>query len=112
MASMRSIIRRKFSKDAPEKHLDVSHERSMTRNPTISEAPNTVIKHTMRGPKHQPNIKKTYLRDNLLSDKDSAEGGYDSDAKVLDDIAEHIGKKIPGKRPSIHSIDWTPSIGR
>jgi hypothetical protein len=52
------------------------------------------------------------LRKDLLSDKKPEEGGYDSDAEMLDDIAKNIGKKSPGKRPSIHSIDWNHSTGR
>lgn len=109
MTSMRSIIRRKFSKDLKKKNSVVSNK--LKKKASIEE-PATVIKHSKHDPKAQLNITKDNLRKDLLSDKKPDEGGYDSDAEVLDDVARNIGKKTPNKRPSIHSVDWTPSTNR
>jgi hypothetical protein len=111
MTSMRSILRRKFSKDMPKKASDAS-VRPQTAERSIKEEPDTVIKRSTEDPKQQPKVTKEDLRKDLLSDKKPAEGGYDSDAEVLDDVARNIGKKTPNKRPSIHSVDWSPSTGR
>ncbi|CAO2658559.1 Nn.00g062820.m01.CDS01 [Neocucurbitaria sp. VM-36] len=106
MTSMRSIIRRKFSKDLP-RSLVAPPTRSTVKNKVIGEEP-TVVKQLIDGPNHQLNITKDDLKKHLLSDRKPDEGGYDPDAEMLDDIASNIGKKTPGKRPSIHSIDWMP----
>ncbi|KAF1849723.1 uncharacterized protein K460DRAFT_2621 [Cucurbitaria berberidis CBS 394.84] len=111
MTSMRSIIRRKFSKDDPKKDLAVRPTRPKAKNRDVGEEPGTVVKQLRDGPNQQLNVTKDDLRKHLLSDKKPDEGGYDSDAEMLDDIATNLGKKTPGKRPSIHSIDWTPSTG-
>jgi hypothetical protein len=111
MTSMRSILRRKFSKDMPKKASDAS-VRPQTAERPINEEPDTVIKRSTEDPKQQLKVTKEDLRKDLLSDKKPAEGGYDSDAEVLDDVARNIGKKTPNKRPSIHSVDWSPSTGR
>jgi hypothetical protein len=108
---MRSILRRKFSKDLRKKVSDVS-SRPQTADRAIAEVPDTVVKRTNENPKQQLKVTKDDLRKDLLSDKKPAEGGYDSDAEVLDDVARNIGKKTPNKRPSIHSVDWSPSTGR
>lgn len=111
MTSMRSIIRRKFSKDLP-KGLLTTPTRPKSKDKSVSEVPATVVKQQRDGPNQQLNITKDDLKKHLLSDRKPDEGGYDPDAEVLDDIASNIGKKAPGKRPSLHSIDWTPSTGR
>jgi hypothetical protein len=111
MASMRSILRRKFSKDMPKKPSDASVRQS-TAEKVIVEEPDTMIKRSNEDPKQQLQVTKEDLRKDLLSDKKPAEGGYDSDAEVLDDVARNIGKKTPSKRPSIHSVDWSPSTGK
>jgi hypothetical protein len=111
MTSMRSILRRKFSKDMPKKSSDASVRLPTAERP-IDEEPDTVIKRSNEEPKQQLKVTKEDLRKDLLSDKKPAEGGYDSDAEVLDDVARNIGKKTPNKRPSIHSVDWSPSTGR
>ena len=108
MTSMRSIIRRKFSKDLTNEAPDLVPARSNS----IQSEPGTVLRQTKDGPNLQLQITKEDLRKDLLSDKKPDEGGYDSDAEVLDDIAKNVGKKSPTKRPSIHSVDWTTSTGR
>ncbi|KAH7094275.1 hypothetical protein FB567DRAFT_552 [Paraphoma chrysanthemicola] len=106
MTSMRSIIRRKFSRDLSKKDKE-----AFAPNPNGKKVDNkesaTVVKH--EEPNRQLRVTKDDLRKDLLSDKRPAQGGYDSDAQVLDDIARNIGRKTPGKRPSIHSVDWSPS---
>jgi hypothetical protein len=111
MTSMRSIIRRKFSKDLSRKGSSLSNGQHKAQD-VISEEPDTVIRRPNDEPKQQLKVTKEDLRKDLLSDKSPDEGGYDSDAEVLDDIARNVGKKSPNKRPSIHSIDWTPSTNR
>lgn len=108
---MRSIIRRKFSKDLPKKGPDGQTTKSEGKKTLSAEESETVVRHQHDGPKNQLKITKSDIRRDLLSDKKPEEGGYDSDAEVLD-IAKNIGKRTPIKRPSIHSIDWTPSTGR
>jgi hypothetical protein len=111
MKSMRSLIRRKFSRDLTKKP---SGDAMLSTNAKEGSTPaqETVVKHQNDGPNVQVKIIEDDLRKDLLSDKRPDEGGYDSDAQVLDDIARNIGKKTPIKRPSIHSIDWTPSTAR
>jgi hypothetical protein len=113
MKSMHSIIRRKFSKDL-SKHPSCSNVKQGggPRKNGQSDVNDTVLKQPNDGPNPQLKITKDDLRKDLLSDKKPDEGGYDSDAEVLDDIAKNIGKKSPGKRPSVHSIEWTPSTTR
>jgi hypothetical protein len=111
MTSMRSILRRKFSKDLTRKKSNTS-TRPQTGQETINEQPDTVIKHLNEDPRQRLKVTKDDLRKDLLSDKKPAEGGYDSDAEVLDVVAKNIGKATPTKRPSIHSVDWAPSSGR
>ncbi|KAH7084629.1 hypothetical protein BKA63DRAFT_402272 [Paraphoma chrysanthemicola] len=109
MTSMRSIIRRKFSRDLSKKDKEALGPNPNGKKGDIMESA-TVVKH--EEPNRQLRITKDDLRKDLLSDKRPAEGGYDSDAEVLDDIARNIGKKTPGKRPSIHSVEWSPSTAR
>jgi hypothetical protein len=111
MTSMRSILRRKFSKDMPKKPTDAAICESTAEN-VIDEEPDTVIKRSGEYSKQQLKVTKEDVRNDLLSDKKPAEGGYDSDAEVLDDVARNIGKKTPSKRPSIHSVDWSPPTGK
>lgn len=112
MSSMRSIIRRKFSKDSPGQDSVDPLRRSMAGDNIISEEYNTVIKQPNDGLGAQIQVTKDALRRDLLSDEQPDQGGYDPDAEMLDDIAKNIGRKTPAKRPSLHSIDWTPSTGR
>jgi hypothetical protein len=115
MTSMRSIIRRKFSKNLKEQAPDLVPARPNTKHEghkSVQSEPDTVVRQVKDGPNHQLQITKDDLRKDLLSDKKPDEGGYDSDAEMLDDIAKNIGKKSPNKRPSIHSVDWMPSTGR
>lgn len=112
MTSMRSLIRRKFSKELPKKAPTVSSPHLHPRPRHITPAPGTVIKQLKNRTNQQLQITKDDLRKDLLSDKKPNEGGYDSDAEALDDIANNIGKKSPIKRPSIHSVDWATTTGR
>lgn len=108
MTSMRSIIRKKFSKDLT-KTSAVKAAKHGSKD-TLAEAESaTLVKHQKDGQDIHLQVTKDDLRRDLLSDRT---GNYDSDAQVLDDIAKNIGKKTPGKRPSIHAIDWTPSSSR
>ncbi|CAN9255500.1 unnamed protein product [Alternaria alternata] len=111
MTSMRSLIRRKFSKELPEKASGVSSAHTQPKQKSITSIPDTVVKQ-LKDPNQQLRITKHDLRKDLLSDKKPDEGGYDSDAEVLDDIAKNIDKKPLSKRPSIRSIDWTTTTGR
>jgi hypothetical protein len=112
MTSMRSLIRRKFSKELPKKALGISSVHTQPRHRSLTPASDTVVKQLKNGLKEQLQITKDDLRKDLLSDKKPDEGGYDSDAEALDEIADNIGKKSPIKRPSIHSVDWTTTTGR
>lgn len=107
MTSMRSILKRKFSKDLSRKPSTASAKKR-----AIKEEPATMLKHPQADQQRQLKVTKDDLRRDLLSDKKPAEGGYDPDAEVLDDVARNVGKKTPSKRPSIHSVDWSPSTGR
>jgi hypothetical protein len=108
---MRSILRRKFSKDLSRKNSRASTHRPPGKK-AIDESPETMLKHPNIDPQQQLKVTKDDLRNDLLSDKNPAEGGYDSDAQVLDEVARDLGKKTPSKRPSIHSVDWAPSTRR
>ena len=111
MTSMRSMIRRKFSRDLTKKASHNPSQHSDSKEDTAKSMHDTVIKQKHE-PKRQLHITKDDLRKDLLSDKKPEEGGYDSDAEVLDDVARNIGKRSPTKRPSIHSVDWVTSSGR
>jgi hypothetical protein len=112
MTSMRSILRRKFSKDMQKNNSITSNTHHKAKRKPSNKESATVIKHSKHEPRARLNVTKDNLRKDLLSDKKPEEGGYDSDAQVLDDVARNIGKKTPSKRPSIHSVDWTPSTNR
>lgn len=107
---MRSIIRKKFSRDMSRKDSKTSLHQHKGKSSSVE--PDTVVRHAHEQSQHQLKVTKDDLRKDLLSDKKPDEGGYDSDAEVLDDVARNIGKKTPSKRPSIHSVDWAPSSGR
>lgn len=109
---MRSVIKKKFSKDFNKKAPSTPTHHSDANEGTPKSTPDTVIKLQKRGPKQQLQITKLELHNNLLSNKKAHEGGYDSDAQVLDDVARNAGKRSPNKRPSIHSVDWIASPGR
>ena len=111
MTSMRSLIKRKFSKDLTEKGSGLKIHIEATQKVT-TEDQDTVVRTTNEEAKQQLKITKDDLRRDLLSDKKPDEGGYDSDAEMLDDITRNIGKKTPSKRASIHSVHWSPSTGR
>ncbi|CAN9465475.1 unnamed protein product [Alternaria alternata] len=102
MTSMRSLIRRKFSKELPEKAPGVSSAHTQPKQKSTTSIPDTVVKQ-LKDPNQQLRITKHDLRKDLLSDKKPDEGGYDSDAEVLDDIAKNIGKKPLSKRPRIRT---------
>jgi hypothetical protein len=111
MASMRSLIKRKFSKDLAKKDSRMKiHIEALQKVTTIEQ--DTVVRTSKEEAKQQLRITKDDLRKDLLSDKKPDEGGYDSDAEMLDDLARNIGKKTPSKRASIHSVNWSPSTGR
>lgn len=111
MTSMRSLIKRKFSKDfvkkdsGPKIHIEASHSVTTAEHDTVIRSPKEDAKQQLR-------ITKDDLRKDLLSDKKPDEGGYDPDAEMLDDLAKNMSKKIPSKRASIHSVNWSPSTGR
>ncbi|KAF2117991.1 hypothetical protein BDV96DRAFT_611560 [Lophiotrema nucula] len=108
--SMQAFIKRKLSKDLSKG--PPPHFKDKGKKKAQSDAePDTVIRIPRDGPNLQVRITKDDLRKDLLSDKKPQEGGYDSDAEVLDDIAKNIGRRSPSKRPSLHSIDWTSSPG-
>lgn len=111
MTSMRSLIKRKFSRDLTKKnsalkiHIKAAQNVDMSDQDTVVRVPGTEANQQLRITKHD-------LRKDLLSTKRPDEGGYDSDAKMLDDLARDIGKKTPSKRASIHSVNWSPSTSR
>lgn len=110
--SIRSIIKRKLSKDFYKRKSPSPVQHTQARDESPKSPPDTVIKQQKRASRHQVQITKDDLRNNLLSHKKPHQGGYDSDAQVLDDVARNIGKKSPNKRPSIHSVDWVTTPGR
>lgn len=112
MKSVHALIKRKFSKDLTKNSSGVPLEGEETPKDAVSGQPDTVVKIPKHGPNLQLKVTKADLRKDLLSDKMPEEGGYDSDAEVLDDVARKVGKKPSSKRPSLHSIDWTSSPGR
>jgi hypothetical protein len=112
MKSMHSIIRRKFSKDLTKNPSNNDIKHGGGKRNAQPAGNDTVLKQANNGPNLQLGITKDDLRKDLLSHKKPDEGGYDSDAEVLDDIAKNIGKKSPSKRPSVHSIEWTSSTTR
>jgi hypothetical protein len=111
MASVRSILRNKFSRDLPKANIKPLAHQHKGKKASRGEL-DTMIKHAKEDAKQHLNVTKDDLRKDLLSDREPAEGGYDSDAQVLDDVARNIGKKIPSKRPSIHSVEWSASTAR
>ncbi|KAF2625340.1 hypothetical protein BU25DRAFT_397324 [Macroventuria anomochaeta] len=110
MTSMRSLIKRKFSRDLTKKDSGLKIHVEATQKVTTSDQ-DTVVRTSKDEAKQQLKITKDDLRKDLLSDKKPDEGGYDSDAEMLDDLARNIGKKTPRKRASIHSVNWSPSTG-
>jgi hypothetical protein len=108
---MRSIIRKKFSKDISKRNSKASLDVQKAKKASHEE-PDTVIKRANDQSKQLLKVTNDDLRKDLLSDKKPNEGGYDSDAQVLDDVARGMVKRTPSKRPSIHSVDWAPSSGR
>ncbi|KAF3052491.1 hypothetical protein E8E11_010993 [Didymella keratinophila] len=110
MTSVRSLIKRKFSKDLTKKGSGLKiHIEASQKVTTIEQ--DTVVRTSKEEAEQQLRITKDDLRKGLLSDKKPDEGGYDSDAEMLDDLARNIGKKTPSKRASIHSVNWSPSTG-
>lgn len=110
MASMRSLIKRKFSRDLSKKrgskmHIGVAQKVVMSDQETVMKAPRNHAKQQLK-------VTKDDLRMNLLSSKRPDEGGYDLDAEILDDLVRNIGKKTPCQRASIHSINWSRSSRR
>ena len=105
------MIKRKFSRDLTKKnsalkiHINAAQNVDMSDQDTVVRVPGIEANQRLK-------ITKDDLRKDLLSTKKPDEGGYDSDAKMLDDLARDIGKKTPSKRASIHSVKWSPSTGR
>jgi hypothetical protein len=111
MTSMRSLLQRRFSRDLARKESGLKIHIEATQRVTKSNY-DTVVKAPKDKAMQQLKITKEDLRKDLLSDKKPHEGGYDSDAQILDDLARNIGKKSPSKRASIHSVNWSPSTER
>lgn len=111
MTSMRSLIKRKFSRDLTRKDLASKIDIEAAHN-DITSGQDTVVRAPENEAKHRLKITKDDLRKDLLSTKRPDEGGYDSDAKILNDLANNVGKKTPSKRASIHSVNWSPSTDR
>ena len=98
----------KFSKELSGKDSKQHLKRSPQRKAKLQKAPG---KKPQDGqPLNAKVAKADLLRKDLLSDKSRDEGGYDSDAQILDDIAKKIGKRTPSKRTSLHSIEWSAPI--
>ena len=108
---MRSLMKRKFSRDLVKKESELKIHIDAAQKVTTIDL-DTVVRNSKDEAKQQLRITKDDLRKDLLSDKKPDEGGYDSDAEMLDDLARNIGKKTPSKRASIHSVNWSPSPGR
>jgi hypothetical protein len=109
--SVHSMIKRKFSKDLVKKP---SSEHARTGGGTRNAAgptPDIALAQSNGPPNLQLKLTKFDLKQNLLSNKEPHEGGYDPDAEVLDDIGKNVGKRAL-KRRSIHSIEWSPSTAR
>lgn len=111
MTSMHSLIKRKLSKDLTKKDSRLKILIEATQKVTTGDH-GTVVRISKDEAKQQLKITKDDLHKDLLSDKKPYEGGYDSDAEMLDDLARNLGKKTPSKRVSIHSVNWSPSTGR
>lgn len=111
MTSRRSLLKRRFSRDLARKEPGLDIHIEATQKVTRRDQA-TIVKTPIDKAKQQMKITKEDLRKDLLSDKRADEGGYDSDAKILHDIARNVGKKTPSKRASIHSINWSPSNDR
>lgn len=111
MTSMRSLIKRKFSRDLTKKDSALKIHIEAAQNVVTSDQ-DTVVRAQGSEAKQGLKITKDDLRKDLLSTKRPDEGGYDSDAKILNVLARNAGKKIPSKRASIHSVHWSPSTGR
>jgi len=95
MTSMRSIIRRKFSKDLPGKDHILTKAKYEVPDTIVMSKSRTVVKQLQHGPHQHLHIAQADLRKHLLSNKASDQGGYDSDAKVLDDIARNVSTSYP-----------------
>ncbi|KAJ4988238.1 hypothetical protein SVAN01_06334 [Stagonosporopsis vannaccii] len=111
MTSMRSMIKRKFSQD-PRRIDPASKIHIMVAQDVVATSDqDTVVRAPRNKGKQRLKITKDNLRKDLLSTKRSEEGGYDSDARMLDDLERNVGKRISSKRASIHSVNWSPSAG-
>ncbi|OCK75268.1 hypothetical protein K432DRAFT_176158 [Lepidopterella palustris CBS 459.81] len=108
--SVQALIKKKLSIDFPPRSKSSTHTpgHNVPKTDSLNES-GTVIKIARQGANIDIQITKQDLRNDLLSDKGPEEGGYDSDAEVLDDIVKRLGKKTPTKRTSLHSIEWSPS---
>ncbi|KAF2018218.1 hypothetical protein BU24DRAFT_479598 [Aaosphaeria arxii CBS 175.79] len=102
--SVHALIKRKLSKDLSKLNL-AGPSQGRASGKETDKAPDTVLRKPHDGPNLQLKITKEDLRRNLLTDKGRSEGGYDSDAEVLEGIARRIGRPV-SKRTSLHSIDW------
>jgi hypothetical protein len=112
MKSVQGFVKRKRSQDRPKTPPHVLTKRPRPPRQSAHAEPETIVKAPHEAPHLQGKITKSDLRKDLLSDRLPEEGGYDPDAEELDDIARRVAKKPSSKRPSLHSIEWTPSFGR
>ncbi|KAF2204733.1 hypothetical protein GQ43DRAFT_478008 [Delitschia confertaspora ATCC 74209] len=109
--SIPNLVKRRLSKDCPRPKSNLRSECTLFEDDGNDVELGTVVKTPREGPNPHVQITKENLRNDLLSDKPPEEGGYDSDAEALEEIAMQIGKRSASKRPSVHSIEWTSSTG-
>jgi hypothetical protein len=107
ISAVHSKLKRKFSKDLSGKNSKQHLRRSPHRKAKLQKSRGNLDKKPQDGPYLYAKATKAELRKDLLSNKKPDEGGYDSDAQILDDIAKKIGKRTPSKRTSLHSIEWS-----
>lgn len=112
MTSMRSIIKRRFSKDLPKQSLAMDRVHSDTKTSSVAKEPDSIVRQPKIIQSQPPNIPRANLKTVLRSERNIHGSEYDADAVIIDDIGKRLEKKPLVSRPSIHSIDWTPSTNR
>ncbi|KAF2275236.1 uncharacterized protein EI97DRAFT_81866 [Westerdykella ornata] len=103
ITSVRNLLKGKSSRNAAGLRL----KNKVSEHAIASHELQTVVRSPARQ-NLQVNITGSDIRNNLLSHGPPEEGGYDPDAEVLDDVQPQV-RSTPSKRPSVHSILWTPS---
>ncbi|KAG9200140.1 hypothetical protein G6514_007618 [Epicoccum nigrum] len=103
MTSMRSLLQRRFSRDLARKESGLKIHIEATQKVTKSTH-DTAVKALKDKAIQRLKVTKEDLRKDLLSDKKPHEGGYDSDAQILDDLARNIGKKSPPRPKMINAL--------